>query len=178
MTSKFPWYEIVSDGSLQQGDIFSDFPVFLPEVSSKAVEDYVEGRPLPDIPIDPIKVSVIVVTQSCDLENKDVETVVLCPIWSATEMKSKFKWGTGKLNNVRKGREFPWHIIKESGSPKLESSIVEFQRIFTTTRQTLEIFDSKKGSHIRLLPPYRENFSQAFARYFMRIALPDEIPPF
>jgi hypothetical protein len=29
-----------------------------------------------------------------------------------------------------------------------------------------------------LLPPYREHLSQAFARFFMRVGLPVEVPPF
>jgi len=30
----------------------------------------------------------------------------------------------------------------------------------------------------RRLPPYREHLSQAFARYFMRVGLPQDITPF
>jgi hypothetical protein len=28
------------------------------------------------------------------------------------------------------------------------------------------------------MPPYREHLSQAFARYFMRVGLPSDIPSF
>ena len=31
---------------------------------------------------------------------------------------------------------------------------------------------------LRLLPPYGEHLSQAFARFFMRVGLPVDIPPF
>ena len=34
------------------------------------------------------------------------------------------------------------------------------------------------GWRIRLLPPYRELLSQAFARFFMRVGLPVDIPSF
>jgi hypothetical protein len=34
------------------------------------------------------------------------------------------------------------------------------------------------GKRLRLLPPYREHLSQAFARFFMRVGLPTDIPKF
>jgi hypothetical protein len=34
----------------------------------------------------------------------------------------------------------------------------------------------KSKQHKRLLPPYREHLSQSFARYFMRVGLPVDIP--
>jgi hypothetical protein len=36
----------------------------------------------------------------------------------------------------------------------------------------------KDKKRIRLLPPYREHLSQAFARHFMRVGLPSGIPQF
>jgi len=36
----------------------------------------------------------------------------------------------------------------------------------------------KKDKRLRLLPPYREHLSQAFARFFMRVGLPVDIPEF
>ncbi len=37
---------------------------------------------------------------------------------------------------------------------------------------------ARTGEGLRLLPPYREHLSQAFARYCMRGGLPQDIPPF
>jgi hypothetical protein len=37
---------------------------------------------------------------------------------------------------------------------------------------------AEQGDGIRLLPPYREHLAQAFARFFMRVALPVDIPDF
>jgi hypothetical protein len=39
-------------------------------------------------------------------------------------------------------------------------------------------FAHQMGDRLRLLPPYREHLSQAFARLFMRVGLPADIPPF
>ena len=57
-------------------------------------------------------------------------------------------------------------------------TIIVFKRIYTTPKETLEDFVEKVGNRIRLLPPYREHLSQAFARYFMRVGLPEDIPRF
>jgi len=37
---------------------------------------------------------------------------------------------------------------------------------------------ARADDRLRLLPPYREHLSQAFARYFMRVGLPQDIRPF
>jgi hypothetical protein len=37
---------------------------------------------------------------------------------------------------------------------------------------------AKAAKRLRLLPPYREHLSQSFARFFMRVGLPIDIPPF
>jgi hypothetical protein len=34
------------------------------------------------------------------------------------------------------------------------------------------------ATRLRLLPPYREHLSQSFARFFMRVGLPVDIPSF
>ena len=46
-------------------------------------------------------------------------------------------------------------------------------------RAFLEDLIAERGTkRLRLLPPYREHLSQAFARFFMRVGLPVDIPPF
>jgi len=54
---------------------------------------------------------------------------------------------------------------------------VDFRRLYSLpiayVRHKLEA-----ALHLRLLPPYREHLSQAFARNFMRVGLPVDIPPF
>ncbi len=36
----------------------------------------------------------------------------------------------------------------------------------------------RRSPRPRLLPPYREHLAQAFARFFMRVGLPVDIPAF
>ena len=178
MSTSYPWYQTVSDGSLRQGDIFVGFPVFVPNVDSAAIDEFISGKSKVDIDGKRLEMDVIVASQSCDLENNKVKSVVICPVWSLDHIKKVFHWEDDRLENIRKGRQHSWHLVNRSDDPNAEISVVEFRRVYTTTKEILSAFTVKKGSHMRLLPPYREQFSQAFGRYFMRVALPEDIPSF
>jgi len=54
--------------------------------------------------------------------------------------------------------------------------LVDFRRTWSLPLEYLQQRAHKL--HLRLLPPYREHLSQGFARYFMRVGLPVDIPPF
>jgi len=56
--------------------------------------------------------------------------------------------------------------------------IVDFHNVYSIHYDLLINIVQKQTKRIRLLPPYREHLSQAFARFFMRIGLPVDIPPF
>jgi len=59
---------------------------------------------------------------------------------------------------------------------RLEHRIVDFHEIYTVPRIFLKSYLTEKADpRWRLLPPYREHLSQAFARFFMRIGLPQNI---
>jgi hypothetical protein len=54
--------------------------------------------------------------------------------------------------------------------------VVDFHDLFTVPRGFLEAVLRQRGlPRLRLLPPYREHLSQAFARFFMRVGLPQPI---
>ncbi len=56
--------------------------------------------------------------------------------------------------------------------------VVDFHDIFTLPRAFLEsLLIERQLPWLRLLPPYREHLSQAFARFFMRVGLPQPIDP-
>ena len=56
-------------------------------------------------------------------------------------------------------------------------NLVDFHRIFSLPLEFMRSLAQTRGPHLRLLPPYREHLGQAFARYFMRVGLPADIPP-
>jgi hypothetical protein len=52
-----------------------------------------------------------------------------------------------------------------------ELRVVDFRNVFSLPFDFLKSYCAE-GERLRLLPPYREHLSQAFARFFMRVGLP------
>ena len=59
-----------------------------------------------------------------------------------------------------------------------EAFVVNFREIFSLPIGYLQTHATSLGMRWRLSSPYLEHFSQAFARFFMRVGLPSDIPPF
>jgi len=59
-----------------------------------------------------------------------------------------------------------------------DALVVNFREIVSLPVGYLRAHAAVLGDRWRLLPPYLEHFSQAFARFFMRVGLPSAIPPF
>ena len=175
----YPWYSTVNEKDLEQGDILRDYPVFFNK-PYKFPDDPHEG--LPETEIEVMRADFIVTTQSCDLAHTKIDTVILCPIFKLEDIKSELgknnKEINKKLESIRQGKEPGFHMLSNNDNPEIEFTIIVFKRIYTTPKETLEDFVEKVGNRIRLLPPYREHLSQAFARYFMRVGLPEDIPRF
>ncbi len=130
------------------------------------------------------KLDAIILSQSCDLEHSKIENVLVCPYYSLTywlehlpidqkEKKSKQK----AVNNLRKGHLPAYHLLnKESDWNTLDDyQVVDFRNVYGVNFNLLETLLQESDNRIRLLPPYREHLSQAFARYFMRVGLPQDI---
>lgn len=181
------WYEIVpSNTSLTQGDIIFDSPVLRWKESPSLSIDKLASS------VECIKADLVVMTQACDLEQNKVDDAILCPhigiaeyrvAWEA-EMKKRDQakaineksWGK-HCSSIKDG--FIWNLsmIKENNTKiPMSVRIVDFHDVYALPRKFLEEFLIQRGvERIRLLPPYREHLSQAFARYFMRVGLPVDI---
>ncbi len=71
----WPWYEVVEDGTLDQGDIIPECLVL------HAVEGEATGTAVADLR----PVTALIVTQTCDLAQSKVESVVVCAVWSVAQ---------------------------------------------------------------------------------------------
>jgi hypothetical protein len=60
---------------------------------------------------------------------------------------------------------------------EFEYQVVDLTKIFSITYGYVRKFIADNDSRIRLLPPYREHLAQSFARRFMRVGLPIDLPP-
>jgi hypothetical protein len=59
-----------------------------------------------------------------------------------------------------------------------DALVADFRQIFSLPVPYLRRHAAGLAMRWRLQSPYREHFSQAFARFFMRVGLPTAIPAF
>ncbi len=83
------------------------------------------------------------------------------------------------LEEARKGRLPNIHLIGACPYVGFEREIriVDFKRVYSLPVKYVRN-RARLSKRLRLLPPYREHLSQSFARFFMRVGLPVDIPPF
>ena len=152
-------------------------PIFGPQFGAITTGQTHEHEPVP------IKVGdLIVITQSCDLEQKKAPLVACCRVTTLSEFEvtnpkaAKQGWWEA----VRQGRVEGLHLLAFPTRPddNRAALAVDFRQIFSLPVQYLEAHASTFGERWRLSSPYLEHFSQAFARFFMRVGLPTSIPPF
>ena len=155
--------------------------------------DFLIGCPIPSFPADfgdgtglqnvPFRDGdLIVVTQSCDLENRKAPLVALCPIFGVSALAAvdgKFHKAK-ELDNLRKGRYEALHMLASPENPldNRGALIVDFRQIYSLPYDYLTAHAVRVGQRWRLQSPFLEHFSQAFARFFMRVGLPSSIPEF
>lgn len=122
----------------------------------------------------------IVVTQSCDLERGKARLVAACPIYAIArfEAVNPVFGKKGRWNDVLKGRVEGLHLLASPVNPadNREALVVDFREIYSLPFDNLAQHAGGIGSRWRLRSPYLEHFSQAFARFFMRVGLPSTIP--
>ena len=160
--------------TLSQGDWLPDclIPIFKP--------DFGRGEQPADVPVS--EADLIIVTQTCDLVNKKVSLVALCPIHALESFENKnpkFRQ-KGKWEEVRKGRIEGLHLLASPTDPdnNRKALVVDFGQIISLPFEHLTEKAQNLGDRWRLGSPFLEHFSQAFARFFMRVGLPPSIPPF
>lgn len=187
------WYEEVEASvKLTQGDIIENCPIVVWTSQPFQSEGREESNGLMGM-VDAVEADVIVMTQACDIEQEKVNNIVLCPHLSLNDFHGEWE------SEMRRDGQNPtpkawrsyykaicdghiWNLtILNSGSCEsltTEHRIVDFHEVFTIPRNFLESLLEQRGRpRLRLLPPYREHLSQAFARYFMRVGLPVRLTP-
>ena len=171
----YPWYALTSGDHLEQGDVLESCTVFLPP------DELVRGESMTGA-FEAEARDLIVMSQSCDLVlgREKVSEVVCCAIWEVGQFASGHL-GTAKgLEEVRRGILPSYHMLAASELNGFERGprIVDFRQLFSIPLPLVRREASDAVHRLRLLPPYREHLAQSFARYFMRIGLPLDIPPF
>jgi hypothetical protein len=184
------WYEAVEASSpLTQGDFIFDCPLLSWKLTSETAGTPEELKSLVEV----FREDVVVMTQACDLEFRKVENVVLCPHVSISDFRKTWAdWMKARNQNpsekawkqtcqdIADGYVWNQALLEQSTHSGLtmEIRVVDFHDVFTVPRTFLaSLLASRQSTRLRLLPPYREHLSQAFARFFMRVGLPQPITP-
>ena len=175
MENKLFWNEI-SNSSLKQGDYILNcpVPVFTQQLKPQQNDS--------EMDLDVEFFDLIVVSQSCDLEQGKVRLVAMCPIYPIIgyeEINPEFS-KKGRWEEVRKGRIEGLYLLSSPINPEnnRECLVVDFREIYSLPFEFLTKHKETLETRWRLDSPYLEHFSQAFARFFMRVGLPSNITPF
>ncbi len=143
--------------------------------------------------LEPVRA--IVMTQACDIEHAHVRNIILCPVYTLDE-EYKQSWETrqkerGESTNaktwnkhtkeIKDGKIWNRTMLRRYEAPAgsglgVATQLVDFHEVFSVPLVFLSAWVRTSGlPRLRLLPPYREHLSQSFARFFMRVGLPEEI---
>lgn len=176
----FDWYKVVENNEqLEQGDLLDDFPIILPPNELIELEDIEEGSEITG-PSPLNKYNVVIMSQSCDLlDFNDDSLIILCPRYSYKEVvEHNPKFGKDKWGNLIRGREIHLHILNECfiSGYEFDYQLVDLERVFSVPYWLVKGIAHSQDYRVRLLPPYREHLAYAFARQFMRIGLPADLP--
>lgn len=165
MSDEYPWYGLAKGEPLEQGDILLNCP---------------HDEFLANGSVDRLWTDVVVLSQSCDLIHDKLAVVQVCPLLPLETIALELPHLQNRKGreNLRKGNLPGYHLLNRCSLEGHETDflVCDFRLVFGVRKPTI---CSLAGTpHLRLLPPYREHLAQAFARFFMRIGLPADIPPF
>lgn len=159
---------------LAQGDLLTGCPVLLPPSTLTAA-----GGTL-SVPVQ--TGNVVVVTQSCDLEQGKAPFPLLAVLHTLDELSAADpRFGkAGVLEEIRKGRREGLYMLASPEEPanNRKAVVVDFRHLVTLPADLLRGHAKALGPRWRLQSPFVEHFSQAFARFFMRVGLPSAVPEF
>lgn len=167
------WYSLVKDNTLEQGDILEGIKIPVPTY------EFLTGV-RPDVEID--IVNVVIITQTCDLVNGKTKWVQVSVLTDLSLMQQEHDVFSGKKNleKIRRGYLHNYHMLAECDidSHKREIGIIDFRNVSSVPIEYVKDFVSQGQERRRLNSPYKEHLAQAYARFFMRVGLPIDIPKF
>lgn len=177
----YPWYEVMKESDeVRQGDFIPNCPILLPP-TELIIDDTADRIDFHDQITVKIQ-NTVVLSQSCDLEQEKIDIVLVCPLYALDiflEMVPESdRTGKGReklLKSLKQGNIPGYHVLNRDTELLGQFQVVDFKNVYGVNLQFLKILTSKIDNRLRLLPPYREHLSQAFARFFMRVGLPNEI---
>lgn len=173
-------WESISGNELRQGDVLDD--CYVPLLGA----DFGTSDEVFEVPV--ARVRLVVLTQSCDLVVREGKTlpkaqsVALCRVYTLsdyTSVRSDFA-NPKPREQARRGEVEGVHLLPSPTDMKDNQTVLiaSFREIFSLPFPYLQRHAESFETRLRLQSPYLEHFAQGFARFFMRVGLPLDIPPY
>lgn len=178
----YPWYDWLPAAhlTLEQGDIIQNCPIVRPPASLEPEGEY---------EFDVEEFDVVIMSQSCDLTHDGkITNVLVCPYYTFQQYAAEKARNSGSVltakaaiacyEELRKGQQPNFHLLEQPGIPFQTEDylVVDFRNVYAVHVLFLQQYIAALPPRPRLLAPYREHLSQAFARFFMRVGLPQDLP--
>jgi hypothetical protein len=165
------WYRVVTPlDAPEQGDLLFDviWRFAVPSQEQPGGFDVAE-----------ITADAIVATQSCDLADRKVHSVEIIPFYSLQEWLYYQPRFFNQLESIRRGYVPGLYLLPGWPDAPIEkaksTNIVAFDEKRFITFEELDV--AIQGERLGLNSPYKEHFAQAVARFYMRVGLPEDMPP-
>lgn len=166
------WYQRLPSESLPvQGELLWAYP--LREVVEEADGGLAVEERISDL---------IVLSQSCDLENQKIDRVLVAPTHRLEAWIQRNPLDLERMDDIRQGLDTTLYLLPAwPGGPRAdlaEDRVVDLADGWTERRQAIERACATSGPRLALRSPALEHFSQAVARSFMRVGLEPGVPSF
>ena len=175
MSAEHPWYELYQGGDLWQGDFLDACSVVVSPPGEALVRAALGESD--EIAGELLTYDLVVMTQSCDLVEPESDFLACCPRYQWQRfVEDNPRYGAkDKRDNLRKGLMLGIHLLNEWPERGMDFQVVDFRNVISLPTTYVQFLAGRERERVRLLSPYREHLAQAFARYFMRVALPTDI---
>lgn len=165
------WYEVVEPGTrhTEQGEQLFGLTVGS-TVFDPNTGEYLVAKETGDF---------IVATQSCDIVQKKVSRIEVVPVYPLSQWLFHQPLMLNDLESIRRGLSAGHYLLPGWPKAPIEAArttrIVCFDEKLAISWQELEA--SWQNTRLALRSPYKEHFAQALARFYMRVGLPEDMPP-
>ncbi len=172
------WYEVLStEPSLHQCDLLPALPIPLLAGLPSPVD---LGEEAQGPYVQPEYWGVMVLTQSCDVENRKVPRVLLARYVEWREIRaSEQQTGKGYRKKLRSGAAVPQMVLPpHGGDPALDWSVVDFRQVVTLDLEYVEAHVASLQRRLRIRPERRQAYVHGFSAWISRPDYLDRLAPF
>lgn len=167
------WYTVVEgEKTITQGEFLFTYSIPVPFTPLKRTGKH---------KIQVRRYDLIVLSQSCDLVTRKLKYVVTCEVSPMSKFEDKYNTDK-KKELLRRGFVYRYFLLDKCNEVGFGNDyrVVDFGAVHSIDFKVLEEYVKTKGKRLCLVSPFVEHISQSFARFFMRVGLPDEcqIPKF